>query len=431
MSSPFDIRIEKLVYGGEGLSHHDQATVFVPYVIPGELVRIAPMERKKKFIRGRVEEILEPASDRTEPPCPRFGVCGGCHYQHIPYADQLKFKGEILRETLSRIGRIQWTDEIKTIASPPFGYRNRAQWAVRPEGVPPRPAIGYFMGGSSSLAPTGKCPILAPQLEETLTALDDAFHARKLPENVRGIECFADPDGKEMLLNVSVARSKTSAANLEKLFREIVPAFTSFLLQDEGAEKFDLIGPGYIHYAAGSFKFRVGHLSFFQVNRFLLDEMVSAVVGDTKGELALDLFAGVGLFSLPLVAIFKRVIAVEGNVATARDLEANLKDHPTSRYRHMDTESFLAQWKEKPDLVILDPPRAGVTAPALDKLRALGPDTITYLSCDPATLARDLAILTKDSADGSHRYLISNITLVDIFPQTYHIEALVRLQRLG
>lgn len=158
--------------------------------------------------------------------------------------------------------------------------------------------------------------------------------------------------------------------------------------------------------------------------------MVSAVVGETKGALALDLFAGVGLFTLPLVSNFGRVVAVEGNVATARDLEANLKDHPSARPRHMDTESFLAQWKEKPDLVILDPPRAGVTAPALEKLKALGPDDITYLSCDPATLARDLALLTKD-APGGARYSLSDITLVDIFPQTYHIEALVRLQRLG
>jgi 23S rRNA (uracil1939-C5)-methyltransferase len=431
MASPFEIRIEKLVYGGEGLAHHNQSTVFVPYVFPGELVRVVPVEEKKKFIRGRVAEVLEPAAERAEPPCPRFGICGGCHYQHIPYEAQLKFKTEILRESLARIGRIQWTQEIKTIASPPFGYRNRAQWAVRPEGSPPRPAVGYFQAGSSSLAPTGKCSILAPRLEETLSALDEAFRTLKVPESIRGIECFADEAGEGMLLNISMARMKTSAANLVKLLREIVRGFTSLLVQDEETEKFDLIGPGYVQYKAAGFDFRVGHLSFFQVNRFLIDEMVRAVVGDAKGDLALDLFAGVGLFSLPLCAKFGRVIAVEGNVATARDLEANLKNHPIARHRHTDTESFLAQWREKPDLVVLDPPRAGVTAPALERLRAIGPDHIAYLSCDPATLARDLALLTKDAADSAARYTISNITLVDIFPQTYHIEALVRLQRIG
>ncbi len=430
MSSPFDVRIEKLVFGGEGLSHHDHSTVFVPYVIPGELVRVTPVEEKKKFIRGRVESIVEPSTERTEALCPRFGVCGGCHYQHIPYESQLRYKAEILRETLARIGKIQWAGEIKTIGSEPFGYRNRAQWAVRKEGVPPRPAIGYFQAGSSSLAATGKCPILAALLEETLAALDEAFRAQRLPEGVRAIECFANPAGDEMILNVSVASLSGTASNLEKQIRSVVPGFASLLLQDEKTEKFNLFGPGYIHYPAAGFVFRVGHLSFFQVNNSLINQMVSAVVADTKGALALDLFAGVGLFTLPLVANFGRVVAVEGNVATARDLEANLKDYPAARPRHMDTESFLAQWKEKPDLVILDPPRAGVTALALDKLKALGPEIITYLSCDPATLARDLTLLTKD-VPGVARYTISNITLVDIFPQTYHIEALVRLRRLG
>ena len=152
--------------------------------------------------------------------------------------------------------------------------------------------------------------------------------------------------------------------------------------------------------------------------------------GETKRGLALDLFAGVGLFSIPLAARYERVIAVEGNVATARDLEANLKNHAASRGRHVDAESFLARHKEPADLVVLDPPRAGLTPPTIQRLRDLGPSQITYLSCDPATLARDLAAFTGAAAPGT-RYEISNITLYDIFPQTYHIEALVKLQRIG
>lgn len=435
MTSPFEVRIEKLVYGGDGLGHHDKSTVFVPYVLGGELVRVTPMEERKKFIRGRIEQILEPSPERAAAPCPQFGICGGCHYQHIPYDSQLRHKAEILRETLARIGKIEWTGEIKTHASPPLAYRNRAQWAVRPAGDPPQPCIGYFQPASSTLAPTEQCPILAPRLESTLAVLAAGFREARLPANIRAIECFTDAAGEKILLNIGVSQISLAAPAFAERLREVVPNIESILLHDEKAEDFKLIGPGYIHYEAAGFSYRVGHLSFFQVNRFLVDELARAVTADevsaaTKHGLALDLYAGVGLFSTLLAAQYERVIAVEGNVATARDLEVNLKAHPTARGRHSDAESFLARCKETPDLVVLDPPRAGVPTPAIQRLREIASPRITYLSCDPATLARDLAALTGTAMPGAC-YQISDITLYDIFPQTYHIEALVKLQRLG
>src|ERR1700722_12868280 len=160
MTAPFETKIEKLVYGGDGLAHYEESTVFVPYVLPGEVICVTPVEAKKKFIRGIAEQIIEPSAERAAAPCPRFTVCGGCHYQHIPYDAQLRYKSGILRETLMRIGKIDWTGDIHTHASPPFGYRNRAQWAVRPAGDPPKPAIGYFQPSSSILVPTDVCPIL-------------------------------------------------------------------------------------------------------------------------------------------------------------------------------------------------------------------------------------------------------------------------------
>jgi 23S rRNA (uracil1939-C5)-methyltransferase len=436
MTAPFEARIEKLVYGGDGLSHHDSQTVFVPYVMPGELVRVAPVEERKKFIRGRWEQIVEPSPDRVTAPCPQFGICGGCHYQHIPYDRQLKIKAEILRETLARIGKVEWRGEIKTVASPPFGYRNRAQWAIRPMGDPPRPAIGYFKPASATLAPTNVCPILLPQLEAVLSTLSGACAEGKMPGGISGIECFSNFSGAKMLVNVGVSKSTTKASAIAEQLREIIPGIESILIHDEATEHFELFGPGYLQYETEGVSFRVGHLSFFQVNRHLLDELVRAVAFDdgsiSKGAgLAFDLFAGVGLFSIPLAKRFERVVAVEGNVATARDLEVNVKNFPNIRGRHADTESFLTRQKETPDFVVLDPPRAGVTPHALQRLRELGPAHITYLSCDPATLARDLAALTAGSPAPGTPYHISDITLYDIFPETYHIEALVRLQRLG
>ncbi len=430
MTTPFDIRIEKLVYGGDGLAHHEGRTVFVPYVIPGELARVIPVKAKKNLIRGKAEEIIERSPQRTHAECLLFSNCGGCHYQHIPYKAQLQFKAEILRETLARIGKVEWAGEIPLHGSPPFGYRNRAQWAVRLAGDATRPVIGYFQAASSVLVAADKCPILAPKLEETLSAISEALRQSKLPHDIRAVECFADSATDAMLLNVVVAKHGDSAAQLASKFREVAPNPTSLLVQDEKSGEFELDGPGYIHYEAAGAKYRVGHLSFFQVNRFLVDELAAAVTGDEKGELALDLFAGAGLFSIPLALHYQRVVAVEGNVATVRDLEANLKDSPAARARHSEAGEFLARWKEKPDFVIVDPPRAGLTTPIIERLRALGPSRITYLSCDPATLARDLAALTAIPAAGQTSYAVKNINLYDIFPQTYHIEMLVRLERL-
>ena len=166
------------------------------------------------------------------------------------------------------------------------------------------------------------------------------------------------------------------------------------------------------------------------MNRFVLDELVGTVIGEGRGRLALDLFAGVGLFSVPLANRFERVIAVESNEAAARDLETNLQASGAAspNLRHMTVEAFLEQWRDRPDLVVLDPPRTGVAARALGRLLKIGPEEIVYLSCDPATLARDLAAITGDEQN-PRDYRISEVHLVDIFPQTYHIEALVRLKR--
>jgi 23S rRNA (uracil1939-C5)-methyltransferase len=214
------------------------------------------------------------------------------------------------------------------------------------------------------------------------------------------------------------------------MLRAEIPQIETILFQDRSADRFALAGSGHISYRVGDHNYRVGHLSFFQVNRFLLPELIRMVVGDSKGRLALDLFAGVGLFTLPLAHQFERVIGVESNEAAARDLAANLQESGASSpaFRQVDAEAFLARWREKPDLVVLDPPRAGVAAAALTRLANLGPSTIAYLSCDPATLARDLALLVG-TAEKPGRYVIGDIHLLDVFPQTYHMEVLVRLLR--
>src|SRR5579863_6826419 len=202
-----EITIEKLVYGGEGIAHHEGATVFVPFVLPAERVAAAAVEQKKKFIRARVERVLEPSPDRAAAPCPHFGVCGGCDYQHIPYESQLKYKTEILRETLRRIGRIEWTGEIAAHASPPWGYRNRAQWKVRPLGEDGAGGmgIGYFRANSTALCAVEDCSILSPLLLKSLLALRRAAADGVLPRELREIEALAGANDSKLLVTATFA----------------------------------------------------------------------------------------------------------------------------------------------------------------------------------------------------------------------------------
>jgi 23S rRNA (uracil1939-C5)-methyltransferase len=430
------VTIEKLIYGGEGLAHDSGSTVFVPFVLPGEKIDASAVEQKKKFVRAKLDRVVEPSRERIAPPCPHFGVCGGCDYQHIPAEGQLEYKIEILRETLRRLGRIDWTSDIKAHASPPWNYRNRAQWKVRPleqredaASSEKKLALGYFRANSTALCPVTECAILSPLLEKSLKALRVAVEAGEFPKQLREIEAFVNAADEKLLLTATFSGFPSRAAEAAEKFRSVVPEIESLLFFDPSRERMELFGPGFIEYEALGTKYRVGHFSFFQVNRFLVDDLALEVTRGNeaseqeRGKLALDLFAGVGLFAIPLMQRFERVVAVESNPAAARDLENNVRGGGAIEVRANDVERFLERYKEKPDLVVLDPPRAGVEPGVVKSLLRMRPPGITYVSCEPPTLARDLAALREGG------YEIADIHLFDLFPQTFHMETVVRLTR--
>jgi 23S rRNA (uracil1939-C5)-methyltransferase len=378
-----------------------------------------------------VERVLEPSPDRAAARCPHFGVCGGCDYQHIPYESQLKYKTDILRETLRRIGRVDWPGEITTHASPPWAYRNRAQWKVRPLGEDGAGSmgIGYFRADSTALCAVEDCAILSPLLLKTLLALRTAAATGMLPRELREIEGFAGGDDSRLLITATFAGFPPRAEELVEKLRGILPEIESLLFHDPTRERMELDGPGFVECEAAGSTYRVGHFSFFQVNRFLAGELARVVAeNEADGRLAFDLFAGVGLFSVPLAKRFARVIAVESNPAAARDLEANTSGRVARsgrviEVRSADVEQFLTKLKERPELVVLDPPRAGLTPGIIKQLARIAPARITYVSCDPPTLARDLAAFAKAGYD------ISSVHLFDLFPQTFHMETVVSLPR--
>lgn len=433
MADELRLSIEKLVYGGDGLAHADGNTVFVPYVLPGEEVRAATKTRQKKLLWADLLEVTSPAKERSKPKCPHFQKCGGCHYQHISADEQLRVKKEILRETLSRLGGISWEGAIVEHAAEPYGYRNRAQWAVRP-GMPR--ALGYFLPESSVILPIDECPVLSPLLAKTFLRLQDMTRSGTLPAGLQEIEAFADSREEKIALNVAFDKFPKPAEELTSVFRSALPQIESVLLLDQRKNKFELSGPGHLTQEAGGFQFRVSHLSFFQVNRFLIEDLLKTVVANSHGETALDLYAGVGFFTLPLAKTFAKVVSVDANLAATRDLLANAELANVSVVSHNEhTEDFLKKTNEKPEFVVLDPPRAGLGARVAKDLADLGASEIVYLSCDPSTLARDLAVLTnsarkpKEIGAPGNCYEIKEMHLFDLFPQTFHIEALVRLRR--
>src|SRR6266851_3446266 len=267
MADELRLSIEKLVYGGDGLAHADGNTVFVPYVLPGEEVRANAKSRKKKLIWAELLEVTSPAKEREKAKCAHYQKCGGCHYQHIPATEQLRLKKDILRETLSRLGGISWDGPIVEHSAEPYGYRNRAQWAVR-SGMPR--ALGYFLPESSVIVPIDECPVLSPGLADTFARLQEMARSGVLPIGIQEIE--------------------------------------SLLLLDQKKNRFELTGPGYLTHEAGGHKYRVSHLSFFQVNRFLIEDLLKTVTANAQGELALDLYSGVGFFTLPLAKTFQKVV---------------------------------------------------------------------------------------------------------------------------
>jgi 23S rRNA (uracil1939-C5)-methyltransferase len=385
----YQVEIEKWVYGGDAMARIEGRVVFVPFVLPGETAKI---DVKEGDIHASLEEVVTPAPERVAPPCPLFTRCGGCHYQHAPYEFQVARKVEILREQLRRVGKIKWEGEIVTISGPALGYRNRAQFHLA------NGKIGYLAAGSHDLIPVdGECPISSPRINQALAEMRGRMSDRRFPNFVQSLELFTDET------NVQV--------NILETERPVAKSFYDWCGSTVALE-----------YATKFGTLRVSPRSFFQVNRFLIEQLVEAAIGDASGSNALDLYAGVGLFSLPLARKFKKVAAVEGGVTAARDLEVNAQNAGLV-IQHLQgrVEDHLAKMTATPDFVVADPPRAGLGKTVVSHLARLKPPQLTIVSCDPATLARDVAGLTD--------YKIDTLTLIDLFPQTYHLETAAHLSR--
>lgn len=435
------VEIGKPVYGGAFLARLEGKAVFVPLALPGEQALIRITESKPGHSIAEVEELLAASPERIRPTCPHFGACGGCHYQHANGETQLAFKKAILRETLER-GGVRDCGEIAVLAAAEraqaWGYRNRIRLAFDAAGNP-----GYRGRRSHAVIPIEQCPIAAPLLVETAQTVAEVARQCKPPLRFAEIALFTNPDESALLLSALAAKArKTRFDEFALRLKERIPALTGAELLVAGSEakrgapprRVAHWGADSLVYSAAGFNYCVAHGAFFQVNRWLLDALIESVTQGHKGALAWDLFAGVGLFARRLAAGFTRVVAVESAPAAVRSLAGNLKGTTAVPVR-ATTLDFLRRGRRQalpgpappdfmvPDFIIVDPPRTGLGAETCALLAEAGAPAMAYVSCDPATLARDLRALLGAG------YRIHSVTLADLFPQTFHLETVVQLRR--
>lgn len=382
-----DVRVEKIVPRGLGLAFAENLTVLVPLAAPGDELRVAIREIKKRTAFADILTVTRSGPRRVVPKCELYGKCGGCDMQHMDYRAQLDAKKDMLRDCLRRIGKIEFDGEIVMIPCPqPFGYRSRARWHLDRQ----RRTFGFYARETHDVIDVAHCPILTPGLQSSLEYLRESTNWDELLGDSPTIEAASGEEGR-----VSVHSSESDEPSAEL--------------------SFTVAGETYAFSAE----------AFFQGNKFLISELIAAALGAANGATAVDLYSGVGLFALPLARRFSRVIAVEDNPESAILASQNFDNGGVKNVSLVaqSVEQFLRDGKITDiDLLLLDPPRAGTAKSVIPAIAELRPAMISYVSCEPSILARDLRILVDAG------YSIDTITALDLFPQTHHVETVVRLR---
>ncbi len=433
------LRIEKAIYGGDGLARipaeetaSGGKTVFVPGALPGELVEASIATERRSFSTGELDAVLEPSPERIVPGCEYVPRCGGCQYQHAGAAYQLQMKLDILKETLAR-AHVPVPAEIASLAGPPWGYRNRIRLhVIKGSGI----ALAYRRRGSHDLLPVTHCPVAAPLLEQAVAAVTRIGTETSLESLCDEVEFFTNNEQDQLLVSLwpgarhrqpARLREQALEAFAEQLHAQL-PVLTGVGLFAEGEMMH--WGERSLTYTVSGHPYQASLGGFFQINRFLLPELLRLAVQNSAGEkrsgrLAWDLYSGAGLFARALD--FENVTAVESAGFSADDLKHNLasKSHRVVRSSTLDflRSQTRSPASAKPDLILLDPPRAGLGKEICNHMVSIGAPAIVYISCDPATLARDLQSLLQ------FEYSVQTIHLVDLFPQTFHMETVTFIKR--
>ncbi len=417
---PLRLSIEKIVYGGYGLAKHKDKVVLVRYSAPKELVDARVIKSKRNYDEAQVEKVIIPSNYRREALCPHYGVCGGCQLQHIDRESQIASKEDILLETLERVGGLRDIELLDSVYSPQeTGYRIKVQFKVK------NGAVGFYRWGEREVVDVKECPIAHTKINRLLPSLKEC--ARQVQE-LQEIHVFYSPTEDKHLVKfitpTPIEREMIRYMKENLLPNSVVGVGDYSRLRGFLRRRY-WIGTEYLFVEVDRWKFRVSADSFFQVNHTIWKDFIDAVLDGVSYRKALDLHCGVGFFTLPLSEKGNFIEGSDSNPSAIRDAEYNAKINQrdnvvfvrSDAYRHLKNRGG-----EVIDLVLLDPPRSGLDKNELEILSKNKPERITYVSCDPSTLARDLKFLVGKG------YVLEGVRLVDMFPQTYHIESVAYLR---
>jgi len=403
-----DLEMIDFSYGGRAFARlPDGRPVFVPFATPGDRVRVRIMEQGKDYCTGQLVEVLRPAPGRIAPRCRHFTACGGCHYQHLPYEQQLEVKQKIVTDQMRRIGKITTPAVNQIIPSPDeWHYRNTMQFHISDNGRP-----GFRASDGKTIIEVGECHLPMPEIGALWPQLEID------PESgIRRVTLRVGSDG-ELLAGLE------SASELPPEFSLDFPLSVHFL--GSGGD-YLMAGDAHNLMTVNGVDFLVSPRSFFQVNLAQAGRMVDYVLANAiinAGDTALDLYSGVGLFSAFLAPRVKELIAIEASESACDDFATNLDAYNNVSLYMGSAEQILPGLQAAPDLVLVDPPRAGLAKGVVDYLIKSSVSELVYVSCDPATLARDCKRLVEGG------YVIRSIQPFDLFPQTYHVECAVILEK--
>jgi 23S rRNA (uracil1939-C5)-methyltransferase len=408
--TPITLQLTDMAHGGDALGRHEGKVIFVPYAIPGEEALVEIVEDKGSYARAQLVEILSPSPHRVDPPCPHFGPgkCGGCQWQHIVYPAQLEFKAAVVGDQLTRIGRLPDVRVKQTIPSvSPWHYRNHVQFSVSDDG-----RLGFVATDGRRVEAIQECHVLHPLLEELFATLE-----LELPGLVRlSLRAGVNTGDRMMIFETQ--------DDMPPALESDLPLSCVLLLSD--GIPVNLIGNNHITEVVAGRRFRISASSFFQVNTAAAEELIRVVgeyLAPAGDEVLLDAYCGVGTFGLSLADQVGQVIGVEEDPSAVADACQNAGELANVELIEGGVEAFLPQLDRPIDLAVIDPPRQGCKPEVLTALVELTPRRIVYVSCDPATLARD----ARKLADGG--YQLVEVQPVDMFPQTYHIESVALWER--
>ena len=389
------IKAQSPVYGGYIIAR-DSGVIFIKGAIPDEVVEVSISEKKRDYSIGTVTNVIEPSPYRINPPCSVFGTCGGCHLQFISYERQVSMKEEILLDSVSRIGRLE-APLSPALTERNYNYRYRGQFKISREG-----GIGFYKEGTRDVVPVEECPLMINEINRIVRELNN----RKL-SGIKEIHISCGDAANALI------KSKLATEDIEKIMSGVGFLGVAF-------ESGESTGRDYIRLDLNGLQYTVTPWSFFQAHWNLNKKVVELIISELQpleNMRILDLYAGAGNFSLPLAAHASQVIAVEENRYAADDGQRNVKLNNIKNCRFINSSAEKYRIQEKFDIVVLDPPRPGLQSDVARKIIDSSPGKIVYISCNPATLARDLRKF-------SERYNVDSLRMIDFFPNTYHVEAL-------